>query len=36
VKDSDVKAAAVLPDIEGTDSDFKMEDGWDNIADSIL
>jgi hypothetical protein len=35
VKNHDVKAAASLPEVEGVDSDFEMEDGWDVIADNL-
>jgi hypothetical protein len=35
VKNDDVKAAALLPEMEGTDSDYEMEDGWDHIAESL-
>ena len=31
VHDHDIKAAAVLPEVEGNDSDYEMEDGWDSI-----
>jgi len=31
VKDNDVKAAASLPEVDGTDSDFEMEEGWDRL-----
>jgi hypothetical protein len=35
VKNSDVKAAAALPDVQGMDSDYEMEDGWDRVADNL-
>jgi hypothetical protein len=35
VKDGDVKAAASLPEVDGMDSDYEMEDGWDCIADNL-
>jgi hypothetical protein len=35
VKNDDVKAAASLPEVEGTDSDYEMEEGWDCIAESL-
>lgn len=35
VKDDDVKAAAALPEIEGDESDYEMEEGWDAIATNI-
>jgi hypothetical protein len=35
VKSDDVRAAAALPDVEGMDSDYEMEEGWDRIADSL-
>jgi len=35
VKDRDVRAAAMLPEIDGEDSDCEMEDGWDRIADVL-
>ena len=31
VKNSDARAVAELSDVEGDGSDYKMEDGWDNI-----
>jgi hypothetical protein len=31
VKDKDVKAVAMLPEVVGDDSDFEMEQGWDKI-----
>lgn len=35
IKDRDVKAAAVLPDIDGEDSDYEMEEGWDTIVHDL-
>jgi hypothetical protein len=35
VRDGDVKAAALLPEVEGTDSDYEMEEGWDHIAENL-
>ena len=32
VKDDDVKAAAVLPEVKGDSDDFEMEAGWDCIS----
>jgi hAT family C-terminal dimerisation region len=32
VKDSDARAIAMLPDVEGDDLDFEMEEGWDKIV----
>jgi hypothetical protein len=34
VKDDNIKAAAVLPEVKGDDDDFKMEAGWDLIMKS--
>jgi len=31
VKNGDVAAAAALPEVEGDDSDYEMEEGWDAI-----
>jgi hypothetical protein len=31
VRDENVQVAALLPDIGGDSSDFKMEKGWDEI-----
>jgi hypothetical protein len=35
VKDRDVRAATMLLEIDGEDSDYEMEDGWDWIADVL-
>jgi hypothetical protein len=35
VKSDDVRAAAALLDVEGMDSDYEMEEGWDQITDSL-
>jgi hypothetical protein len=32
VKDDDLKAVAILPEIEGDGSDYEMEVGWDVIG----
>jgi hypothetical protein len=31
VKDSEMKTVAMMPEIVGDDSDFEMEEGWDNM-----
>jgi len=35
VKDSDVKAAAQLSDVDGEDSDYEMDAEWDKITAEI-
>jgi hypothetical protein len=35
VKDDDAMVVAQLPDVEGDESDFEMEVGWDAIADAL-
>jgi hypothetical protein len=35
VRDGDVKVAALLLEVEGTDSDYEMEEGWDHIAENL-
>jgi hypothetical protein len=35
VKDDDVMATALLPEIDGDNSDYEMEDGWDVIATQV-
>jgi hypothetical protein len=32
VHDNDIRAVTVLPEVNGQDSDYEMEDGWDAIV----
>jgi hypothetical protein len=32
VKDSDLKATTMLPEVKGDDSDLEMESGWDEVV----
>jgi hypothetical protein len=35
VKDSDLKATAMLPELDGEESDLEMESGWDDLAKNM-
>lgn len=35
IKDTDIKASATLPELDGDEIDVEMPAGWDNIVDSL-
>ena len=35
IKDTDIKASATLPELDGEESDVEMPIGWDNIIETL-
>jgi hypothetical protein len=35
IKDTDIKASATLPELDGEELDVEMPPGWDNIVDAL-